>query len=302
MKRLVIPIVVCLSWFPAFLWGQDCGNPQNVYSFMFQGKKYEIVKELYSWAIAAQCATDRGGYLVQINSRAEQDTVYRSIVNGAKIPVNYKTVLDGGGVAYLWIGATDKGTEGTWLWDGNNDGIGTHFWTGQGSAGNGSGTAVGNNYNNWGGASVNPNNSSRRNEPDDYAGAQDGAAIALSGWPGGSGALGIAGEWNDISTTNQIYFIIEYDSTSSTHPDELRTQVTVFPNPAVNEISITSAGSMNPVTGIKIYNLLGSLVYVKTNIRTNNYKIELPDFQSGAYFIHINLDNGESVVRKVMVR
>jgi hypothetical protein len=169
-------------------------------------------------------------------------------------------------------------------------------------AGTNTGAAIGNNYNNWGGASVNPNNASRRNEPDDFNSAQDGAAIALSGWPGGSGALGIAGEWNDISTTNQIYFIIEYDSTSSTHPDELRTQVSVFPNPAVDELSITSAGGMNPLVGIKIYNVLGSLVFQRTNIRSSNFKISLAEFQSGAYFIHVGLDNGETVVRRFMVR
>jgi len=268
---------------------------------MFKGKKYEIVKETYSWAIAAECATTRGGYLVQINSKEEQDTVYRSIVNGAKIPNNYKNVLDGGGVSYIWIGGTDKATEGIWLWDGNNDGVGTNFWTGQGSAGNNTGAAIGNNYNNWGGASVNPGNSNLRNEPDDYGNSQDAAAIALNGWPGGSGMLGIAGEWNDIAAINQIYFVIEYDSTSSIRQDELRTRVSVFPNPAVDEISITSAGGMDPIAGVRVYNILGSLVLQKNNIRSNNYKISLTDFEAGAYFIHVDLEGGESVVRRFMV-
>ena len=282
--------------------GQDCADPGNVFSFMFQGKKYEVVKQLYSWTIASQCAVDRGGYLVQINSKEEQDTVYRSIINGARVSSTYKPIGDGGGASYVWIGGTDRGTEGTWLWDGNNDGNGTCFWTGQGLAGAGNGAAIDDHYNNWGGASLNPTNPSRRMEPDDFASNQDGAALALARWPAPNGGLGIAGEWNDVSTANTLYFVIEYDSASSTHPEELRTQVSVFPNPATDNLTITSAGGLNPLVAVRIYNVLGSVIYEKKGIRFNELSIDLSGIQSGAYIVFAELEKGESVRRKIMIR
>ncbi len=166
MKQIATLMVCILITLIPKAVGQDCTSQENVFTFTFQNKKYEIVKELYSWSIASQCAVDRGGYLVQINSGEEQDTVFRSIIHGARISTAYKRVPSGGGATYIWIGATDRATEGTWLWDGNNDGVGTHFWSGQGLNGARNGVAVNGQYNNWGGAAQNPTNPDRRNEPD----------------------------------------------------------------------------------------------------------------------------------------
>jgi len=302
MKRITILIAGLLIILAPTVIGQDCTSQENVFSFTFQNKKYEIVKELYSWNIATQCAVDRGGYLVQINSKEEQDTVFRSIINGAKISTTYKRVTTGGGAAYLWIGGTDKVTEGTWLWDGNNDGAGTHFWSGQGLNGASNGVSVGGNYNNWGGASQNPTNPDRRNEPDNFGNAQDGAAMGLTVWPSPNGGLGIAGEWNDIGDTIKLYFVIEYDDMSNTNPEELRTQVTVFPNPATDHLTVTSAGTINPLVAVRIYNILGSVIYEKKGIRIFELPIDLSDYQSGAYFIHAELAKGQSVRQKIMIR
>jgi hypothetical protein len=66
---------------------------------------------------------------------------------------------------------------------------------------------VGNRYHNWGGKK-----SGTVNEPDDYDGRQDAAAIGLAKWPAAQGVeLGVAGEWNDIDETNTLYYIIEFD-------------------------------------------------------------------------------------------
>jgi hypothetical protein len=184
-------------------------NSKANYTFKSNGKSYEIVETKYSWADAAKYASDNGGYLVHIDSQAEQDSIYNAIINGAKINSTYTVIYDGGGVAYIWIGATDKKTEGTWNWDGNNDGTGINFWNGQGSGGNGDGSAVSGKFYNWGGKYQ----YSSPKEPDNYGGSQNAAAIALEAWPKNNGSYGKASEWNDISETNLLYFIVEYDYT-----------------------------------------------------------------------------------------
>ncbi len=209
MKRIFLLYIIVHLVTNAF---SQCANPVNIYSFTYNGKQYEIVKELRLWSYAASCADQRGGHLVEINDAAENTAMYNAIIYGAQISPTYVTAT--GGVAYLWIGATDGGTEGVWLWDGDNDGVGTNFWNGQGANGSGNGSGVGGLYYNWGGTGA-----GTPQEPDNWGFGQDRAAIALGSWPNpGGGYLGSPGEWNDITdvTSNSLYYIIEYDCPTTT--------------------------------------------------------------------------------------
>ena len=149
------------------------------------GQGYEIVFANMSWANAADFAVSRGGFLAEINDQTEQEAIFDALMS-ASIDNSNTVAPDGGDGSYVWIGGNDLGREGTWIWDGNNDNDGIQFWMGDAN-----GTAVDGLYNNWG------------NEPDDFQG-QDGLGLALTNWP-----LGIAGEWNDVDHTNELYFVIE---------------------------------------------------------------------------------------------
>lgn len=203
---LLSSFVVCL-----FIGGQlsaQCFSNSNVYQYEFKGHKYKIVKEMQDWPTAAVCAATVGGELIRIDSAYENDTLFQILLGAAGVSSNYATVADGGGVAYVWIGANDFGTEGTWVWDGDGDSAGVNFWTGEGAAGNGGGIAQSGLYHKWGGSL-----GGTPNEPDDFGTGQDAAAMALNGWPGGSGSLGTASEWNDIAHTNSLYYVIEFNCT-----------------------------------------------------------------------------------------
>ena len=291
MKRtLTLALLVALLAPGMLLNAQPCADSLNIYTFYYQGRKYEIVKELKNWTDAAACAVERGGYLVQIGSQQEQDSVYHAITVGAAIPNTYVTVPDGGGVAYIWIGATDKGTEGTWLWDGNNDGVGTNFWTGQGAAGAGGGATVGGAFVNWGGKST-----GTIKEPDDYASNQDGAAIALRGWPGGSGALGIAGEWNDIALTNAIYSIIEYDgSIGMDNPNPGRDiQLKLFPNPANgDELNLQLLPEGAQIRLVEIFGTDGRVLASFSPAANQPLRVSVSALPEGIYFVKAHTTSG----------
>jgi len=172
------------------------------YEFKAQNKSYEIVFELKTWNEAAEYAKNKGGYLTHIDSEEEQNAIWDAIDEGAKINKTYVVVTDGGGVAYIWIGASDNLQEGVWIWDGDNNGQGKVFWEGISNTGN----PVGSSFINWGGKSWGV-----FKEPDNFNGNQNSAAIALEPWPKNMGMNGISGEWNDIYPGNKLYFIVEYD-------------------------------------------------------------------------------------------
>ncbi len=180
-------------------------NPPSIYPFVYNGKQYEVVRDAKTWPEASLCAAGRGGYLAEINSQAEQDSIYDAIVNGAGISSVYTVVNDGGGVAYVWIGGHDMGTEGRWVWNGNNDSSETNFWNGEGANGLNNGSLVAGHFENWG-----RNANAIVQEPDNFTN-QDGVAIGLAGWPSSTPLYGNAGEWNDIKMSNSLYYVIEYD-------------------------------------------------------------------------------------------
>lgn len=260
MKKLVF-FSISLIGFSQFVNSQCNPNSANIYTFTTGGIKYEIIKEKLNWVNAAACAVTRGGKLAEINSQAEQDTLFNRI-NKAGITASNTIAPDGGGASYLWIGGNDLSTEGKWIWDGDNTGTFAQFW--QGTA---SGSPVGGLYNNWG------------NEPDDYNG-QDALGFAFTNWP-----LGVAGEWNDLKETNLLYYIIEYSATSSI--SEIKTsEVFIYPNPAENFLSIEYN---KPATDLRfsITDIHGNILLQSILSNAIN-TIDISSFIPGIYFIDIS--------------
>lgn len=299
MKKLNLTLSSVLSLLLSLsgLQAQPCADSLNIYTFTYQGRTYEVVKEKKDWEDAADCAEERGGYLVHLGSQQEQDSVYHAIVIGAGVAANYVSVPDGGGVAYVWIGAHDKLTEGSWIWDGDNDGTGTAFWTGQGAAGAGGGMAIGGAFVNWGGTSTGV-----VKEPDDYGSNQDGAAIALNGWPGGSGALGIAGEWNDLAVTNELYFVIEYDvNTALEETVPLHPEIKIFPQPASDFVTVKlNTPSGNKAT-LDIYFPDGRKVFSSDLSSDGICHLDICSWSRGVYYVMISTSDGYKLSKLLLV-
>lgn len=157
--------------------------------FAIGDKKYEIILINKTWVEAAKVAKARGGYLAEIGSAEEQKGVYNALKE-ASIKKSATVAPDGGNASYVWLGGNDIAEEGRWIWDGENakDG-GVHFWQGKKD-----GKAIEGRYVNWG------------KEPDDFGSGQDALGLALTSWP-----LGVAGQWNDVSEANRLFFVVEYD-------------------------------------------------------------------------------------------
>ncbi|MEI6694926.1 MAG: T9SS type A sorting domain-containing protein [Bacteroidota bacterium] len=268
-------ILVTIALLPVNHTFAQCAQTASIYSFNYGGHHYEIVKELKIWTDAAACAVERGGYLVRIDNAAENAQLMTSI-NAAGIAATYHPVTDGGGASYIWTGGSDKNTEGSWLWDGDNNNIGTNFWTGQGTAGSGGGAAIAGAYVNWG--------CNTYCEPDNYfyIHDQDALGFALNTWPYGS-----ATQWNDIDMMNTLYYIIEFDNTGindtkgSNNPD-------VFPNPAKDYIQINGLQPNIQHAEISIIAVDGKVVIHQI---PKTQKIDISSLSFGNYIVKIKSEN-----------
>ena len=271
---LLLLAILFTGGFNAF--SQNCADSNNIYTFTFDGRKYEIVKENKTWESAASCANERGGYLTHIDLDFEQKIIYQNL-KLAEIDANNTVAPDGGGASYVWIGGNDKATEGKWIWNGNNDGNGVQFWEGDYN-----GSPVDGRYNNWG------------DEPDNW-GDQDGLGLAITNWP-----LGEAGQWNDVDINNSLYYVIEYDVSGVISPDAGKMKMSVYPNPSSREVTIDFAGNFTP-DRIIIYNQSGAEVYKKEIVSRSKLLIDISSLKAGVYYISALAHKTTSTEKLVIV-
>ncbi|MBI1836564.1 MAG: T9SS type A sorting domain-containing protein [Flavobacteriia bacterium] len=71
------------------------------------------------------------------------------------------------------------------------------------------------------------------------------------------------------------------------------------PNPA-NDIVSLDANDLN-VTGIKMLDLLGNIVYTENNV-SDNKKIDVSNFKNGVYFVIIEINGKASLNRKLVIK
>ena len=178
----------------------------NLYEGVYGGKRYQIDKRAATWANAAAAAAGVGGQLVHIDS-AEEQTNMRTLIAAATAVAGFMptgTAADGGNISYVWIGATDRTTEGTWTWDGDGTGATQEFGTAGKQLVGGfeqvTWAPTNNAYHKWGHPA-----GGIQMEPDDFLSNQDFGAIGLTDWPNGTQY-----QWNDIAGTNTMAFIIEF--------------------------------------------------------------------------------------------
>jgi hypothetical protein len=181
----------------------DLLDPEPLIDNTAELEKYELVKIEKTYSLASTYAAERGAHLATISNEKENALVY-AIVSKAfsESPWTFREVNDGGGIAYVWLGGSDLGQEGTWAWE--TDEVFS--------------------YANWGSA-----------EPDNYNANQDSLAMGLEDWPywlaGTNNTYGKASEWNDISADNTIFFVMETEGpVVDTDGDGIIDSMDAFPN------------------------------------------------------------------------
>ena len=166
----------------------------------------------HTWSNAKAAAEDltksgyADGHLAEIRSAELQHFIWTwigGLINGGSLNLNVvPTANDGGGASYIWLGGTDSATEGTWQWNSDDT-----FYV--------KGNSNNSDFVNWGAGygTTEPDDYEYGNNEDNTLG-QDGLAMALQGWPNydgtSTGAIGDAGEWNDVGTANELFYLVQF--------------------------------------------------------------------------------------------
>lgn len=274
MKKIIAVIAIVCTNTLAF--GQ-CAVSSSIYSFNFNGHRYEVVKENKNWKDANSCATERGGHLLEINSSAEQVAV-NSALNNAGISSNNTKAPDGGNASYLWTAGNDRQTEGKWVWENS----GAQFWSGAVS-----GTAASGAYTHWG--------SVQMKEPDNFVGEQHALGLAITDWPNG-----LKGEWNDIKESNTLYYIVEFDKTLGLLEISDREDVAVFPNPSNGLVNVQLSDTKLNIRKADVYDMAGRIVLTVADaagIKT----LDMSGLVGGVYIVRLVASDDKRVVKRIQI-
>ena len=78
------------------------------------------------------------------------------------------------------------------------------------------------------------------------------------------------------------------------------TEVSVYPNPATDQVSFVSEDS-NPISTILFYSLEGKVVRTESNINATNIVVSNLDLPKGIYFANVRFKEG-TTVKKIVIQ
>jgi hypothetical protein len=96
------------------------------------------------------------------------------------------------------------------------------------------------------------------------------------------------------STDNGVAF---WDALLGTSENNFENQVRIFPNPNSGQFTIKSA--LHPITEIKIFNVLGKMVYQQNTSQVFNMNMGM-DLKTGIYLVELYANNNKTIKRMVI--
>lgn len=202
MKKFTL-FLLLFTTIATISYSQDCPSPQHFYEFYYHGKKYEFVQKKDYWTTAVRCAYERGGYLLTIEDKEENDSIVNYLANEFKDNEGNSIIdVDSHTNHLIWIGARSHTKDHYWRWLSkySNDTI-TEFYYGYIN-----GSAVNNRFFNWaklGNHQYFPN----------YSGYVESVALSLRPFYDSTEARtkSTTGQWISTSYADSNYYVIEYD-------------------------------------------------------------------------------------------
>ncbi|HLW30665.1 MAG TPA: T9SS type A sorting domain-containing protein [Aequorivita sp.] len=102
---------------------------------------------------------------------------------------------------------------------------------------------------------------------------------------------------NPVDRAGSAY--IFRDLTLSTNEFQINTSVEVYPVPTQDILTITSSYNFNK---IKLISQLGSVLFQSNLKETQEHSLNLSQYAKGFYFLHIGAVNGQTTVKKILIK
>ena len=95
---------------------------------------------------------------------------------------------------------------------------------------------------------------------------------------------------------------LEFTQIVNTEDLEFENEILVYPNPTNGRIYLDGDLKKNQYVEIRVYNVIGQLVFKKNieDVEVLNEELNLSELENGNYFIKIQLEDGEHITNKIL--
>lgn len=102
-------------------------------------------------------------------------------------------------------------------------------------------------------------------------------------------------EDGNSARSDTIVFL--FDGTLSSY-NPVYTSVTLYPNPAQNELHVQFNHQSGPVTQLSVYNILGAVQTIESSTFIKETTLDIASLQTGVYFVRAQMPDGTTLVGK----
>jgi hypothetical protein len=104
--------------------------------------------------------------------------------------------------------------------------------------------------------------------------------------------------WGSMGSQNYMFYTFDYLSLMNSIPEGDDYLLSVFPNPAIDKITISAPFRIN---SFFIFNFNGERVAAIESVNSKYISFQLPDLPSGIYLIQIQTENHKELFKKIIV-
>lgn len=109
--------------------------------------------------------------------------------------------------------------------------------------------------------------------------------------------MGHQEEWNDLSASNSLYYIIEYTA-ADLKENKASSTPRIAPNPAENLIRIET----EHVTSFVVTDSNGAIISEYENFDASEFELDISEYQLGVYFFSFKMLDAQVLSEKFVKR
>ncbi len=103
---------------------------------------------------------------------------------------------------------------------------------------------------------------------------------------------------DEIDRAGSAYIFMDPSLLGITNNGDLENNIAIYPNPVKDNLNIESLSKT--ISNLKVYSITGMLLQEMKNVNADTLGLNISNYANGVYFVNLTLDDGSTVVQKII--